>query len=160
MIVEEADFIVDRINLPEEMVARDYYTSWKNGCDALLGDCNCGENHVITDWEQKIPKERLKNILYVKGVLGWQHKKYNSRVILKPGTRIIFTRMMTDPPCDESPGNLYCYEGDGGVVQEAPKYTHRHLVKWDNWIHGHYAEHLKDFVIDPREYGRQLEIQF
>lgn len=151
------------IELPEDKINRrnSYYNYFDiEGCDMLVGKCNCGATHAIEDWKSAKDYDRLLRIYYIKGILCVRNATYKSRVKFKPGTRIIFTRMMWDGPSDESPGNLYCYEGDGGVVQKEPEYTHRHLVKWDNWIHGHYAEHLTDFVIDPIEYGVQLELDF
>lgn len=66
------------------------------------------------------------------------------------GTRIIFTRELSDGPDEFSPGNLYAEKGDGGEIT-GHGCREGYWVKWDKWMHPFGAELGKDFKVDKQE---------
>lgn len=148
------------IYLPEHRIERYYFRI--EGCDTLVGECNCDRVHNLNDWKNDKGFETLKNVYYIRHDLnipkGYKGKSNNN---LKAGTRIIFIKELSDGPSDESPGNLYAREGEKGWIDKKSEYTvGRYNVYWDNWKSAAFsATHLKDFVIDPIEYGEQLKLE-
>ena len=50
------DFII----MPEHI---DMHNGINERCDMLVGYCACGASHKLEDWEGKIPKKEIENVL-------------------------------------------------------------------------------------------------
>lgn len=72
--------------------------------------------------------------------------------LLAIGTRIIFTKTLTKPACEDSPACIYARKGDGGeIVSHGCR--EGYWVKWDAWPHKFGASADEFTVANPIAYG-------
>jgi hypothetical protein len=66
--------------------------------------------------------------------------------LLPIGTRIVFTKSLFAPPCEDHPSLIYARKGDGGCVT-GHGCKEGHWVKWDKWDAPFGAELGTEFAV-------------